>query len=290
MSVGVWRRRINQTLRDDATSVSRVTLNRNQFFLGLWLVGFINGSFIRLVTGLRENLPLEILLNTFEISAIVWASIAVGSAYLFKPSQSTVSQRDAGLAIATSIAFLIPITALSWVALTVLSAYLIVTSPGDSYAKRGAWILFTVTVPMFWSRVIFSVFSEYILQFDAILASKLLGTERVGNTIAFADGSGYLWIAPGCSSLMNVSLAVLCGALFSQMWPRKRPLQSISLVAFAVAAVVMINAVRLALLGAYPQYFEILHGSVGVTVTNLLTLIAIVSICSFGVRNEFKAR
>lgn len=143
---------------------------------------------------------------------------------------------------------------------------------------------------MFWSRVIFSVFSDYILQFDAILASNLLGTGRVGNTVAFADGSGYLWIAPGCSSLINVSLAVLCGTVFSQMWPRNRPSQSILLVAFAAAAVVMINAERLALLGAYPQYFETLHGSAGATLANLLTLIAIVSICSVGVRNGFTAK
>ncbi|QIG51836.1 hypothetical protein G5V57_31500 [Nordella sp. HKS 07] len=284
------RRRINHTLRGDATSLSRVTLNRNRFFVGLWLVGFINGSLVYLVTGLRENSALYNVLNTFEISAIVWVSIAVGCAYLFKQSESKNSRRDVGLAIAISFAFLIPITALSWVAVSVLSAYLIVTSPGDSYAKRGAWILFTVTVPMFWSRVIFSVLSEHILQFDAILVSNLLDTERAGNAVAFADGSGYLWIAPGCSSLMNVSLAVLCGTVFSQMWPRKRPLQSISLVAFAAAAVVMINAVRLALIGTYPQYFETLHGSVGATVTDLLTLIALVSICSFGVRNELKAK
>lgn len=289
MSVRMGRH-INQTLRNDVTSLSLVTLNRNQFFVGLWLIGFLNGSLTRFITGLRENSFLDILLNTFEISAIVWVGIAVGCAYLFKQSESIISRRDVGLAIATSLAFLIPVTALSWVALSVLSAYLIVTSPADSYAKRGAWILFTVTVPMFWSRVIFSVFSDYILQFDAILASNLLGTERVGNTVAFTDGSGYLWIAPGCSSLMNVSLAVLCGTVFSQMWPRKKSLQSISLVAFAAVAVVMINAVRLALLGAYPQYFETLHGSIGATVVNFLTLITIVSICSFGVRHELKAK
>ncbi len=271
-------------------SLSLITLNRNQFFVGLWLVGFINGSLTRFVSGLREKSFLDVLLNTFEISAIVWVGIAVGCAYLFKQSESAVSRRDVGVAITIGLAFLIPITALGWVAISILSTYLIVTSPAESYAKRGAWILFAVTIPMFWSRVIFSVFSDYILQFDAILASNLLGTQRVGNTVAFADGSGYLWIAPGCSSLMNVSLAVLCGTIFSQIWPRKGPLQSISLVTFAAAAVVMINAARLALLGAYPQYFETLHGSAGATAVNLLTLIAIVSICSFGVRNELRAK
>jgi hypothetical protein len=55
---------------------------------------------------------------------------------------------------------------------------------------------------------------DLILQPDAILVSLIVGTERLGNTVGFADSSGYLIILPRCSSLAAVSLAVLGGPFY----------------------------------------------------------------------------
>jgi hypothetical protein len=66
---------------------------------------------------------------------------------------------------------------------------------------------------MFWSRLLFAMLSDFISQADAILVSLIVGTERIGNTIGFADNSGYLFILLACSSLADVSLAVLGWAL-----------------------------------------------------------------------------
>ena len=53
---------------------------------------------------------------------------------------------------------------------------------------------------MFLSRLVFAMLSDLILQADAILVSSIVGTERVGNTVGFADDSGYLVLFPVCSS------------------------------------------------------------------------------------------
>jgi exosortase/archaeosortase family protein len=110
--------------------------------------------------------------------------------------------------------------------------------------------------------------------------------ERAGNTISFSDGSGYLWIAPACSSIANVSLAILCWVLFTQMFYRERPIRHAWWAVLACALVVAINVTRLSLIGLYQQHFDLLHGPVGATVANWLSFAAIIGICALGVKRE----
>jgi hypothetical protein len=118
----------------------------------------------------------------------------------------------------------------------------------------------------------------------------LVGTPRSGNAIQLADGSGYLWIAPACSSLANVSLAILCWVTVSKGVGRSGSLRDVGWVALACAAVVAINVTRISLIGFYPAYFDLLHGPVGATVASWLTLGITVTICLLAVRRDLPAR
>jgi hypothetical protein len=69
---------------------------------------------------------------------------------------------------------------------------------------------------MFWSRLLFQYFANFILEIDASLVAWLLGTERTGNMHRFANDAGYLVIFPACSSLANISLAFLCWITVSE--------------------------------------------------------------------------
>jgi hypothetical protein len=118
----------------------------------------------------------------------------------------------------------------------------------------------------------------------------LVGTPRMGNAIRLADGSGYLWIGPGCSSLANMSLAILCWVTVSKGVGRSGSLWDVRWVALACAAVVAINVTRISLIGFYPAYFDLLHGPVGATVASWLTLGTTVAICLLAVRRDLPAR
>ena len=111
---------------------------------------------------------------------------------------------------------ILPIGPLSWLAVTGLSLYILV-SADVSTSRRGAFILLAATVPMLWGRWLFSFFANSILAADASLVSWLLGTHRTGNLVEFADNSGQLVIFPPCSSIANVTLAFLCWVTFSQL-------------------------------------------------------------------------
>jgi hypothetical protein len=270
--------------------LSTLSFDRNRLFAGLCVIGFIDGNFARVVNELRAREVSDLFVNTLDISVIVWAALFVGVAYVEGLPRAPVSRLDGAVALSAAVAFLAPVAPLSWIALTGLAVYLIRISEPGSHPHRGGWILLALTIPSFWSRVLFSVVSDYYLAFDATLVGWILGTERTGNAIAFSDGTGYLWIAPACSSLANVSVAILCWVIFTQTFYRRRPLRHALWAVAASAAVIAINVARLTLIGMYSQQFGLLHGSVGATAANWLTFAAVIGCSAFGVRHDLSVR
>jgi exosortase/archaeosortase family protein len=274
--------------RGQAQPLSAV-LDRGRLLAGLLVIGFVNGIVIRVGDAFDSRGLLDLVMNTFDISAIVWIALIVAIVFLLRSRSSPVRHTDQVVAASAAAAFLVPVAPLSWIALSGLAIYTLYTSPKGSFAHRGGAIVLAITVPMLWSRVAFSLLSDPILDFDAVLVGWTVGTERLGNTIGFSDGSGYLWIAPACSSLTNASLAVLCWVLFTQVFYRERTLGEQWWCALACLAVIALNVTRLSLIASYPEQQEVLHGPVGETVANWATLAAILGICALGVRHDLAA-
>lgn len=269
----------------NAIWVPFLALSRNELFAGLSLLAFANGISERIVVAVRENGLSLALMNTFDISIIVWAACGIGIAFLLRPPGRAASSWDhviAGLALTV---LFVPVAPVSWLVLSGLSIYMIRTSSPSSFEQRGAWILFALTVPMFWGRLLFAAFSDTILRGDATLVGWLVGTPRIGNAIQFADGSGFLWIAPACSSLANVSLAILCWITLAKVKDRPSSWRDAGWILAAACAVIVVNVIRIGLLGLYREDFELIHGPVGATVTSLLILAVTVAICQFGTRH-----
>lgn len=259
-------------------------VDRGTLFAGLALIGFANGISHRVMASIEDDATRAVL-HTFDIGAIAWLAIFM-CAYLFaRPGARLASRRDVTVALVGLIAFLIPAPPLSWLMLTGLAIYAGLTSRVGSPQRRGAWILLALTVPMFWSRAAFSVLSDGILRLDAVLVGWILGTPRIGNSIAFGDGWGYFWIAPGCSSLANVSLAVLCWVVVTQTLGTAS-VARLRYCLLACITVVVINVARLVLTGISHANFEVLHGSVGSLVTGWLTFMATLAICLYGATRE----
>ena len=261
-----------------------MAVSRNELFAGLVLVGFVNGISARAVHSVVENGIAAALLSTFEISVIVWSACAVGISFVLRGPAQPAARFDFILAGVALSAFLVPVAPLSWLALSGLAVHILRTSPRSSFLHRGGWILLAVTVPMFWSRLLFSLASGPILEGDATLVGWLVGTPRIGNAVQFADGSGFVWIAPGCSSLANISLAILCWVTCAKVFDRVGSWRDAGWCLLACAAVASINVTRISLIGLYPEHYELIHGPVGATITSWAILGATVGICLFGVR------
>ncbi|MET3900463.1 hypothetical protein ABIB57_004429 [Devosia sp. UYZn731] len=143
--------------------------------------------------------------------------------------------------IAAAAAMLLPVPDLSWLANSGLAFFFLVRAAPGSTLKRDAAILFAVTIPMFWARVVLSIFNDTILAVDATLTAWAVGSERNGNIVPFADGSGAMWIAPGCSSFSNLTLAILAFVGFVNVTSGKWSRATLGLGALTCALVVVIK-------------------------------------------------
>jgi hypothetical protein len=230
------------------------------------------------------------LMSTFDLSVIVWSAWVISLMFLLQGPAQPVSRSDRIVAACVLLLLLVPAAPVSWLALTGLAIHVLRTVPRSSPLSRGGWILLALTVPMLWTRLLFAAFSDVILLADATLVGWLVGTPRIGNAVQFADGSGYLWIASGCSSLANVSLAILCWITITKTLGRQSSWRDLAWVGLACAAVIAINVVRVSLMGLYPAHFDLIHGPVGATIASWLILGSTGAICLIGARRDLPAR
>jgi hypothetical protein len=267
-----------------------LAVDRNRLLAGLSIVAFFNGISERVLERLKANELVYLILNTFEISAIIWLGMFSGLIFLLRSPPAPATNADLAVAAFACVMFLIPIAPLSVIALTVIALYCIMTATHGSTAQRGGRILLAVTAPLLWVRAVFSIFSGPILKFDAYFVSALIGATPVGNAIPYPDGSGYLWIAPACSSVTNVSLAIVCWVIFTQSFYRPRRIYEHLWCLFACVAVIAINVTRLTFIALHPEQEYLFHGPVGAAIANWTTLAAIIGICAIGVRHELSLR
>jgi exosortase/archaeosortase family protein len=269
----------------------RAFMVRDQLFAGLFILACANGL-ARRIFGAVDSGWLDALGRTFDVSVIVWAA-CFGAVTLLLRADTGDEIRPADTLVGAVILLLVvlPFGAPNWLALTALSLYVLYNSQACSTRRRGALILLAVTVPMYWGpTVVLDLFSRLILQIDAFIVSGLIGTERIGNLVKYADGSGYILIGPGCSSFSNMSLGLVAWVTVSQIVERRWSPKDFLWCALVMLSVFTVNVARLSLIGLYRDRFDTIHGTIGAAVAGSLSLVLILGICFLGVRREILAR
>jgi exosortase/archaeosortase family protein len=261
------------------------SLPRNELFAGLYVVACANGLLGRTI----YTLNLEGwygALTGFEINVVVLAACFAGVYLIAAGSRDRIGTLDLVVALAFLGLVSLPIYALSWVAVTGLSFYILIFANDGAERRRGALILLALAVPMLWSRLLFQFFARPLLELDATMAAWLLGTERTGNLVRFADDSGYMLITPACASWANITFAFLCWIVVSQ-WVNHR-WRSIDLLwlFLACASVVAVNVTRIALTGQSQESFQLIHNQYGEMVLGTVFLCLIIGFSVIGARRE----
>lgn len=264
-------------------------LTRGEFFAGLFALGCASGLASRVIQSVHGLGWLDALLGTFEISVLVWISCAAGISLVLQDRTIGIRSSELVLGAAFVLLAILPVGPVSWLAVTALSLYVINTADASS-SRRGALILLAVTVPMFWSRLFFHFFAELILRIDAGLVGWILRSSRTGDVVEFADASGVLVILPGCSSLANVSLAVLCWVTVSQLVSHKKSAYDLFWCLMACISVVAVNVTRISFMGLSQWHYAMFHSWWGDAVANTTILGLTVGFCVLGVRRELFRR
>ena len=161
-------------------------MSRDHFFCALLVLAVANGIEVSVVNSVTQDWY-KALINSFDFSAVVWIACFAASALLYRSSlDEVITVPDAVIGLGVLSMTIVPFAKLSWLALTVLSLYMLSVGPPRSMRRRGALIALAVTGPMLWGPALMETFGRPILQADAILVSTLIGTARVGTGLAHA--------------------------------------------------------------------------------------------------------
>ena len=267
----------------------RHSIPRNEFFAGLYILGLANGLVGRLSstsnfddwTGVVQSLDLNVI--------VLFACFAGVSAF-FCDNREQIRTRDLAVAAVFLMFTALPISGLSWLAVTGLSLYILLFANGSAARRRGAVILLALTVPMLWSQMLFRLFAKLILDIDAFLVASMMGTDRIGNMVGFADGSGHMVILPACSSLTNMSLAFLCWVSITQWAEHRWSAVDVLWSLLVCMSVIAVNITRISLMGLSYWHYEVFHSELGNAVANFIMLCLMIGFSVLGARRELFSR
>ncbi|MCP2001270.1 hypothetical protein [Nitrobacter winogradskyi] len=273
-------------LKSVRNKIKTESVDRSGLFASLYIIACANGLTARIVKSIHSRGWFDATVGNFDVSIIVWVACFVGVSLVLSERAGKIQKADLVLSAALLLLIALPIGATSWLAVAILSLYILFLGrPADSL-RRGAIVLLAVTIPMFWSRVVFNLFARYILEIDAIFVRWVLGTERTGNLVEFVDHSGSLAILPSCSSLANVSLALLCWATVSQFARHKWRSQDILWCLLACFSVFAVNVLRVSLMGVSGSFYLMLHSPPVEVLLSIIMLGLVVSISLAGIRHD----
>jgi hypothetical protein len=264
---------------------AREWVSRGELFAGLLIIPCVNGFAGRII-GSSLQLGWYAVTAGFNVSVIAWLA-ALGSLRLvLRTGGGQITRLDLAAAALVLLLTAVPVPNLSWAALTLSSIYISRASLRGSAAHRASLICLALTAPMMWGPYLMHTYFEPFQRVDAGLVSAITGTERLGNLVRLANGSGYLLVAQGCSSFHNISLAILASVTVSQMVGVTRSVGQLGWCLLACASVLAVNLIRISLIALHPDYYDMLHGPLGSSVANWLSLGLIGTICYFGVRRD----
>src|SRR5262249_7450808 len=227
------------------------SVTRDELFAGLCILACANGLWGHVIMAIREGGWQGAVFN-LDISAFVLFACAGAAWLLLRDKNGEIRSGDVGVAVALIILIILPIPALGWMALTGLGLYILLFSNGSPSRKRAAILMLAITVPMLLTPLLIQFFERLVLGFDASLVAWLIGSHSAGNMVAFSHGSGYVQIAPACSSITNLALAFLCWVGVMELADRRLSAEDIFLALLVCSSSLVINLMRHAVVAASP--------------------------------------
>ncbi|MEO6361189.1 MAG: archaeosortase/exosortase family protein [Sphingomicrobium sp.] len=235
------------------------------------------------------------VLNLFGVNMIVWLAALAGLQLLAEEDQSgePIRRLDRAMVAAAVLASFVPTSTASAAALTALSLYVLVSTTNGSAQRRGAAIALSITAAILWGRVILAMFSGTFLRLDSILVG-MFGLKTNDNEVFFAGNGGALGptfgVAPGCSSLHSISMALIFSTVVHGWFGIKPSRKSIAVAVLAALVVTLINVARLAAIGFFPHRFDDIHGGWIASVIAWATIAVVIAIISIGMKREITCK
>lgn len=169
---------------------------------------------------------------------------------------------------------------------SVTAGYLLFIHGGDRNIRAAGAVLLALSINLVWAPILFQLFTPELLQADAAIVGAILTALRPdivwsGNSFLGPDGHAISLIA-GCSSFNNVSAAVLACATIAMLTRTEWVRRDLATVAVACVAMILINALRLCLLGWSSALHHYWHDGTGAHILGISETLVVLLIAWWG--------
>lgn len=261
----------------------RLNLGRGGAFAAAGVLSALNAQAGQIISTLTFQSPIEAVTGLAGISAVIWVAMAAAWKIGSAGERRVEGAGDISvLAAVVALAFL-PLSFAAQAGLLLCGLYLLVTSLPHDDERRAAIVLLALTGPLIWGRILLNLFASPILSFDAHIVGGIIGTHVDGNVVHFANGGKRFLIGDLCSSVHNMSLAIVLWTTAAMMFKvhidGRFVLVGVAMTLFMFA----LNIARLAMIGLFPAYFIFLHFGTGAALFGWAGLIGAALLAGWGV-------
>ena len=266
----------------EATKVE-ASLDRALSFACAGVLATVNAEAGQIIDALRYLSPLDAMSSLAGISAVIWFAIFVALKIGLEPGSTSYRKFDLAVLVTVAGLSFLPISFAALIGLSLCGGYLLATSRYEERAFRVAMVLLALTGPLLWGRVILNVFITPLLALDAHLVGSLIGTKVDGNTVEFAHTGRKFLIGGPCSSVHNISLAVLLWTTAIAAFKLRIDRRLVAVGCAMVLFMFILNIARLASIGLFHADFDFLHSGAGALMFGWAGLVGAGFIITIGV-------
>ncbi len=196
---------------------------------------------------------------------VLWFAVAVAAMIAFTAdARSEPLRRGDALAIGAGlIAALLPMPRAGALLVAAIGAWLVLSSSAGSRALRSGVVLSALAGTLVWGHLVLALAGRFVLPLDGALAGLFGQVVQDGNVLRFPGTGDLMVIADGCSSLHNVTIALLLWATVTQLLEIPVSRASLVVCAGAILANVAVNIGRLVTLVHHHGSFGYWHSGTG---------------------------
>ena len=268
-----------------AAPIARIeSLTRGGAFAAAGILAALNAQADHIIMDLSWQSPVDALLNLGGISAVIWAAMLAAWKIGHESDETLRGPGDVTVPATVIVFSFLPVSYAAQAGLLLCAGYLLATSGwGHDAERRTAFVLLALTGPLIWGRLVLRLFEAPILSLDARIVGAAIGSTVEGNIVPFANGSGRFIIGDPCSSVHNMSLAIVLWTTAAMLF-KIRIDRPYLLIGIAMAgSMFALNIVRLSLIGILPTQFDFLHDGGGAILFGWTGLILAAALAGFGV-------
>ncbi len=224
------------------------------------IVAAVNGVGTTLLDTIGRAGLADAIFSLAGVSAGIWFALFALFAIAREEGGHEVSSlADCAVVLAMLGASLVPVVLAGSLAVFAGGLWFAITAPSGSRARRIGIVLLALSSTLLWGRIILLTFGDAMLAADGQFVAALAGTSAEGNMVRFADARGDFMIGAPCSSVHNMTFAILLWASVTQLLGLTVTARIALVCIVAMVANLMVNGIRLALIALYPDQFETLH-------------------------------